>query len=112
MAVTLEVTTAGSVESAEAVFAEWLNQFASAVESLVADQVLSLITYDCYWRDLLALSWDLGTFHGRDAISALLAGSLEAASLSDFSLDAGHAPRVVPGDDGGTIEGFYLFETP
>lgn len=111
---TLDVATKDSVKGAEEVFAEWLSEFSAAMESRSVDQVLSAITADCYWRDLLALTWDLGTFHGRDAIAELLAGTLDAADLSNFRLDAGHAPRLVgaDGDNGGTIEGFYLFETP
>lgn len=109
---TLDVATEDSVESAEAVFAQWLNDFSSAMESRSVDRVLSTVTEDCYWRDLLALTWDLGTFHGRPAIAGLLNDTLDAAGASSFRIDAGHAPRLVSGDNGGTIEGFYLFETP
>ncbi|WP_456697741.1 NAD(P)-binding domain-containing protein [Aeromicrobium sp. P5_D10] len=109
---TLDVATEGSVDNAEAVFGQWLDAFSSAMESRSVDRVLSAVTDDCYWRDLLALTWDLGTFHGRDAIAGLLQGSLDAAATTSFSLDEGHAPRAVLGDGSVTIEGFFLFETP
>lgn len=109
---TLDVATKDSVESAEAVFAQWLGEFSSAMESRSVDRVLNAVTEDCYWRDLLALTWDLGTFHGHAAIEGLLAATLDSADASSFRVDSGRAPRLVPGDNGGTIEGFYLFETP
>lgn len=109
---TLDMAADKTVTSAGAVFSQWLDDFSAAIASRSVDRVVSLVTDDCYWRDLLALTWDLGTFHGHAAITGLLESNLEAAELSSFEADSGHAPRAVVGDDGTTIEAFYLFETP
>lgn len=111
---TVRVATDSPVESASSqeVFEWWHGEFCAAMESGAVDRVLDLVSEDCYWRDLLALTWDLGTFHGTAAIREMLSGTLHAAAPSTFGLDTGHAPRAVPGAGGTTIEGFYLFETP
>ena len=109
---TLDMAADQTGTNAGAVFSQWIEDFSAAVGSRSVDRVVSLVTDDCYWRDLLALTWDLGTFHGHAAITGLLESNLEAAEPSNFEADSGYAPRAVVGDDGTTIEAFYLFETP
>lgn len=108
----LEVSTASSAGYVDVVFAEWLSDFAAGMESHSVDEVLSTITEDCYWRDLLALTWDLGTYHGTEKITSLLQGSLGSARASGFRVVDDFDARLAPGSNGSTIEGFYLFETP
>lgn len=92
-------------------FVEWLTRFGLAVEGRSAPDVLALLTEDCYWRDLLALTWDLGTYHGEAAVEKLLAGSLDGAKSRGFTLVEAFGPRVVGPADSPTIEGFFTFET-
>lgn len=95
---------------ARSLFAEWLIRFGAAVEGRSASDVLTLVAGDCYWRDLLALTWDLGTYHGEAAIEKLLVGSLDGAEARSFALEETFGPRIVGSTDP-TIEGFFTFET-
>lgn len=93
-------------------FEEWLKGFGRAMEAASTQDVLAAVTTDCYWRDLLALTWDMGTYHGVVSVEAMLKQSLEAAAVSDFAVAEEFGPRIVEGDDGPVMEGFFLFQTP
>ena len=94
-------------------FQGWLDSFARAMETADTAAVAAVVDPDCWWRDLLALSWDLGTYHGTERITGLLDEHLKAAAVTEVSLVADFGPRFVAEDDGaGTIEGFFTFETP
>ncbi|GAB96081.1 putative flavoprotein involved in K+ transport [Kineosphaera limosa] len=59
---------------------EWLDRFAAAVTSGDAQQVADLFdAQECYWRDLIAMTWNLHTAEGRDAIAAML-GAVDPGS--------------------------------
>ena len=95
-----------------AAFQGWLDAFASAMENADAASVAGLIEPGCWWRDLLALSWDLGTYHGTERIAGLLEEHLKQAAVTDFALASDFGPRFVAEEDGGgTIEGFFTFQT-
>jgi putative flavoprotein involved in K+ transport len=95
----------------------WLTQFESAlVESALAgpdDGALKTLFHpDSYWRDVLALSWNLQTLNGADAIlQALQVLSLRAAPCR-FRIDPDRAaPRRVTRAGTDTIEAIFKFET-
>ena len=46
----------------------WLAQFESALASPDDGSLKTLFHPDSYWRDVLALSWNLQTINGADAI--------------------------------------------
>ena len=101
-----------SVDQAHQGFATWLAQFSHAMESRSTDKVVATLTGDCYWRDLLALTWDLGTYHGANRIKQMLDKHLHVGAPSAFTLVDEFGPRAVSGDTSTVIEGFYTFETP
>ena len=91
-------TIAGSVAS-------WLAQFERALAG--SDDVLlgSLFHADSHWRDLLALTWRIGTVNGAAAIREGLRAHADRARPTGFLIDRGRtAPRQVargdPGDRG------------
>ena len=99
-------------EVAEA-FGSWLTAFAEALESADRAAVLDLVDPDCWWRDLLALSWDLGTYHGTERMTGLLDDHLKRAAVTGVELVTEFGPRfVAEADGGGSIEGFFTFQTP
>ncbi|WP_395690545.1 flavin-containing monooxygenase [Nocardioides sp.] len=101
-----------SPDEVRAAFEDWLGALAAGLEAADGSAVLELVDPDCWWRDLLALSWDLGTYHGTERISGLLGQHLHRAAVTDVALDAEFGPRFVAEDDGpGTIEGFFTFQT-
>ena len=65
------------------------------------DAAVNLFQDDCYWRDLVAFTWNIKTVEGKEAIRAMLNAQLGAAKPSAFALDeAGGAS-----EDGGVVTG-------
>ena len=52
--------------------AAWLESFGRALETADAEAALRLFSQDCYWRDLLAFTWNIRTMEGQPAIRAML----------------------------------------
>ncbi|MFC4006988.1 flavin-containing monooxygenase [Nonomuraea purpurea] len=98
-----------SVATGQKVAAEWLGDFASALEARDAEAVRKLFLPDGHWRDILALTWDLRTFSGPDRIAA---GLLEAARTPlNLALEDGGPQIYERRNWGRTIETFVTFET-
>jgi cation diffusion facilitator CzcD-associated flavoprotein CzcO len=93
---------------AEATFAAWLDRFTAAVDAADVAGTTALLAEDCWWRDLLALTWDLGTYHGPAAVKAMLGEHLTAGAVTNIQLDDRFGPRAA----GDAVEGFLTFETP
>jgi putative flavoprotein involved in K+ transport len=56
---------------------EWLEAFSSALASGEIERASSLFGEECFWRDLVAFTWNVKTLEGRDEIAAMLAPSLQ-----------------------------------
>jgi hypothetical protein len=80
MSQTVEAT--GASASVAQIAAGWLDDLAAAVERADATAVGALHVADGWWRDLLALTWDLRTLHGSEAIVAMLAERLPEAGCA------------------------------
>ncbi|MER7072414.1 NAD(P)/FAD-dependent oxidoreductase [Terrabacter sp. NPDC000476] len=53
---------------------EWLARFSEALSAGDVDRVTGLFGEECYWRDLLSMTWNLHTAEGREQVAAMLAG--------------------------------------
>lgn len=104
----VEARTADPALLEQAVTA-WLSRFAAACAASDADAFADLLTEDAWWRDLLALTWDLRTFHGSDKITDLVRAGATAA-IVDVTLDSRWAPAF--NEAAGWLEAFYRFNTP
>jgi cation diffusion facilitator CzcD-associated flavoprotein CzcO len=90
----------------------WLAQFESALGHSDDIPLKTLFHPDSYWRDVLALSWNLQTLNGADAILRELKLHSERASPSGFRLDPDRAaPRQVTRAGTNAIEAIFKFET-
>ena len=89
----------------------WLAQFERALAK--PDGLLkSLFHPDSYWRDVLALSWNLQTINGADAILKELRVDAGSAAPRGFAIDPGRAaPRRVTRAGTVSIEAIFKFET-
>ncbi|MEM7694814.1 MAG: NAD(P)/FAD-dependent oxidoreductase [Pseudomonadota bacterium] len=58
-----------------------------------------------YWRDLVAFSWNLATFEGREAIVAMLSAQLVGVAPRNFALSEGVTA------EGDVISAWFTFET-
>ena len=75
---------------------DWLARFESALIARDNAPLASLFVADSYWRDVLALTWRIGTVAGANAIAGELAPHAAHAKPTAFELAPGRvAPRRV-----------------
>jgi len=85
---------------------QWLDGFNAALRAQDTSAVLSLLDPACFWRDLIALTWNIITVEGRDAVAAMLDATLDSAQLREVVL----AEPAARGPDG-TVEAWLQFRT-
>jgi len=91
---------------------KWLDGFNAAVADANADRLGALFHLDSHWRDVLALTWQIVTTTGRDAIGSDLAQALSKCRARNFATDPNRcAPRAVERAGVQTIEAIVCFET-
>ena len=88
----------------------WISQINSVIARRDYNAAASLFAEDSYWRDVIALTWDIKTFQGRKAIEAMLANYCEASGLRNFHI-VGQPQYEALAGFGPTIEMFIGFET-
>ena len=69
-----------------AVANEWFQTFTPLVEHGDVAGILALLTDDSFWRDALALTWDLRTFHGPAKINQFLVDRLKVVKVTNLKL--------------------------
>jgi len=89
----------------------WLQDWAGAVERNDAAAATGLFARDGFWRDLLAFTWDVRTFHGTASIEAAFEDYAGAAGAGGFQLEKGQEWAVVERDGVACVEAFFVFET-
>jgi len=90
----------------------WLAQFQSALGQSGEAALKALFHPDSHWRDVLALTWELRTVSGRDAILDELTAHAGRAVPTDFRIAQGRAaPRRVKRAGVEVIEAIFAFET-
>jgi putative flavoprotein involved in K+ transport len=96
----LDVTAAGRVNQV-------LTNLGDALAGHDLDRAVGLFQDDCYWRDLVAFTWNLKTMEGKDAVRAMLEAQLPAVKPMDWKVD--EVAGVT--DEGGVTTGWFTFET-
>ena len=90
----------------------WLVQFESALASPNDGAMKTLFHSDSHWRDVLALSWNLQTLNGADAILKEFPACANRTAPRHFKIDPDRAaPRRVRRAGTDTIEAIFKFET-
>jgi cation diffusion facilitator CzcD-associated flavoprotein CzcO len=90
----------------------WLAQFEEALGKPDGALLSQLFHPDSYWRDVLALSWNIQTLNGADAILKALPPLARDMTPSGFAIDPGRAaPRKVMRAGTNAIEAIFKFET-
>jgi putative flavoprotein involved in K+ transport len=88
----------------------WLAQFESALAN--PREFEALFHPESYWRDVLALSWNIQTIIGAAAILEELPARSRSAAPKNFQIDPDRAaPRRVTRAGTGSIETMFKFET-
>jgi putative flavoprotein involved in K+ transport len=103
----LDKTTDISVEAEN-----WLTQFETALRDADDDALKGLFHAESYWRDVLALSWNLQTLNGAGAILKELPGLARDAAPRNFRIAQDRAvPRRVTRAGTAATEAIFQFET-
>ncbi len=71
---------------------DWLAQFESAIAKPDESALKTLFLPESYWRDVLALSWNLQTVNGADAVLTELKARVGSAAPRGFRIDPDRAP--------------------
>ena len=87
------------------------NNVLSRLEDALAqndiEAALELFAGECYWRDMLAFTWNIKTAEGKTGIRDMLSHCLEQTRPHDWALDA----RETVTETDGVIEAWIVFET-
>jgi len=65
---------------------EWLAEFASALKRSDIDAATALFADECYWRDLVAFTWNIVTLESRSAMAEMLQTRLGDVKPDSFVL--------------------------
>ena len=84
-----------------------LDRLNAALEEGDAQAASALFAADSYWRDLIAVTWNLKTVEGPAGVQDMLAAQLKHTKPRSFAIQKGE----LPGEDGGVITAWITFET-
>ena len=94
-----------------AVVETWLADFEHALAAPGDADFRTLFLTDCHWRDVLALTWTIQTFDGRDAVVSALEQCAARVRPKDFRIAENRTPpRLVTRAGTEAIEAFVAFE--
>ena len=85
--------------------AMWVARLAEALASPARADWSALFAEECYWRDLLALTWNIVTLEGHEAIAAMTAQQVPPVRPTTFACDD---PRLPMTDE---AQGWFTFST-
>ncbi len=88
----------------------WMTAFSDALAQDDYERAAACFMPDGYWRDFLAFTWDIQTFHHSSEVAAALRRTRPTSGARDFRLD-GDAILGRIAIFGETVESFFTFET-
>ena len=83
----------------------WLSKLESAIRSRDIAATVALFDSKCYWRDLIALTWNIKTVEGHDGVTQLLRETLPGTAVSQLRIEG----KAKSAD--GIVEAWFNFET-
>jgi putative flavoprotein involved in K+ transport len=95
----------GTVTEPAAQVDHWLSSFEDALARGDAEAASELFLENSYWRDLVALTWNLKTVEGPEGVKDMLEATLASARPRGF------ATTDEPTEADGVTEGWFEFET-
>lgn len=84
-----------------------LDQLNTALEQDDVAAAAGLFATDSYWRDLVAVSWNLKTVEGPAGVADMLDRQLARTRPGNFQIQ----PGEIPAEEGGVITAWITFET-
>jgi len=92
-------------QSASQKAALWLSGFQDALSRGDAEEAAAQFAETCFWRDLVAFTWNIVTLEGRGAIAAMLRDTLPRTHPENWAVE-GEATSA-----DGVVESWISFET-
>ena len=86
---------------------EVLDTLNAALDAGDVARAAGLFATDSYWRDLVAVTWNLKTVEGPDGVTDMLTQQLPLTQPGHFAIQDGETPA----EDGGIITAWITFET-
>ena len=86
---------------------QWLGDLESALTAGDVHRAVNLFAPTCFWRDLVAFSWNMTTVENRDGVGGLLAETAARTGASGFHITEGEEPDEADG----VVTAFFSFET-
>ena len=84
-----------------------LDELNAALSAGDIERAVALFQADCYWRDLVAFTWNIKTLEGQDQIRDMLKARLADAKPSTWRIAAGETATEADG----IVESWIQFET-
>ena len=66
---------------------QWFAQFEEALRTRDVDRATGYFATKCFWRDLVAFSWNITTVENPDGVTDLLTATLDSTDPSGFAVD-------------------------
>lgn len=85
----------------------FLDAFGDALEKRDVARAREMFLDDCYWRDLVAFTWNIKTVEGKDQIEDMLRSQLDSAAPSGWRIAEGE----LPAEEDGVVTAWIQFET-
>jgi putative flavoprotein involved in K+ transport len=83
----------------------WVRAFSAALDSRDAAGAAALFGEECFWRDLVAFTWNVKTMEGRNEIAAMLDAQLDSVVPTAWRI------QEEPTFGDGVLEAWLAFET-
>jgi putative flavoprotein involved in K+ transport len=96
-----------SESTANQAISQVLESLEAALKRGDTQAAVDLFQPDCYWRDLVAFTWNIKTLEGREQIAAMLNAQVDAIKPSKLRLAENEAPTQADG----IAQGWITFET-
>ena len=90
---------------------EWLRCLETILQQSSSEGIEELFVGDSWWRDLLALTWDIRSYRGITGITELLDQYAATANPREFVVEAGKVPAVTETGGVRMIEALVTFRT-
>ncbi|KAF2665642.1 FAD/NAD(P)-binding domain-containing protein [Microthyrium microscopicum] len=100
--------------SPQHVASEWLSKFESVVTNGDASRLGDVFHEDCWWRDLLSMSWDYHTLQGLSKVKTFAQTRMSSAGFKNFKLREQGAftpAQAKVTDTLSWVESIFSFET-
>jgi putative flavoprotein involved in K+ transport len=88
----------------------WLAAFEAALGRADAEEVAGLFATACFWRDLVAFTWNITTAEGREEVAERVRATAARTGASGFATSEPATDASAP-DGRPTVEAWITFET-